>query len=71
MMDRTSIRAIVCLAAACALTPFDAAQAQAPDPKSPREALIQALEALIATGEPEHITHDLGHSGGFAVDCPH
>ena len=67
-MYSTPIRAIVCLAAACALTPFGAAHAQTPDSKLPREALIRALETLIATGEPEHTTHDVGEWMQLAVD---
>jgi hypothetical protein len=67
-MNPTPIRAIVCLVAACTLTSFEAPRAQTPYPEPQREALIQALEALIATGEPGQNTHDEGEWLQLAVD---
>lgn len=67
-MNPTPIKAIACLAAACTLTAFEAARAQTPHPEPQRKALIRALEALIATGEPGHTTHDAGEWLQLAVD---
>jgi hypothetical protein len=67
-MYSTPIGAIACLAAACALTASGAAHAQTPDPKLQREALLRALETLLATGDPEHTTHDTGEWLQLAVD---
>jgi hypothetical protein len=67
-MYSTPIGAIACLAAACALTASGAAHAQTPDPKLQREALLRALETLLATGDPEHATHDTGEWLQLAVD---
>lgn len=67
-MNATPIRAIVCLVAACTLTAFEAPRAQTSNPEPQRETLIQALEALIATGEPGQNTHDEGEWLQLAVD---
>jgi hypothetical protein len=66
-MTSSRIRVIACLSAAFVWTGFNAAHAQTLDPE-PRDAIIKALERLIATGEPEHATHDAGEWLQLAVD---
>ncbi len=62
------IRVIACLATACAVTAFDPARAQTPNSEPHRDALIGALEALIATGAPGQTSHDEGEWLQLAVD---
>lgn len=53
----------VCLVA---VTSGDSVQAQVEEPRT-REELVQALERLIATGQPRHISHDEGEALQTAV----
>lgn len=45
------------------------AAGQAASPQSDRQALVAALESLIATGEPRHTSHDEGEQLQHAVDA--
>jgi len=66
-MCSTPIKAAACLAAAFMLT-VSTAEAQTRSHEQQREWLIRGLETLIATGTPEHTTHDLGEQMQRAVD---
>src|SRR5215204_4134370 len=67
-MQRPGYAALCCLAGACVVATSSLfASARLPQ-ASDRGALITALEALIATGEPRHTDHDAGQWLQFAVD---